>query len=313
MKNLVITNKISDAPNSNLFNLFGAVSKLTNKCDVVVLGNDLTKLSECIAGYTIVDKVLTIDDVALENILADNIANQLAEVIKGYTHVMVAADNFGKNLLPRIAGILDLGQISEVTKIISPNVYQKYIYAGNVLIEVESLDDIKLLTISSGSFTENIDRTNTNPRIEILKFNTPIANNIKFVSRDIKNTSVDLSNAKLVVTGGRSLGSKANFDLNIRKLAAILNAGVGASRAAVESGFASNDCQVGQTGKIVAPDVYLAFGISGAVQHIAGMKNSRMVIAINTDQTAPIFAYADYGLVADLFAVIPELISKIEK
>ncbi|MFN8770599.1 MAG: electron transfer flavoprotein subunit alpha/FixB family protein [Neisseriaceae bacterium] len=312
MKILVITNKVNEKINLSLLNIFGAVKTLANKCDVLVLGNKLSTIAEEIAKYKIVDKVITIDHPILQNILAENIANQLAEIIPHYTHVFIAANNFGKNLLPRVAGILEIGQISEVIKIISPNVYQKFIYAGNVLIEVESLEDIKLLTIRTSSF-DIYDEGGGLATIQNIEYTNQISKQVKFIAEDTEEKAVDLTNAQLVISGGRSLGSKEAFDLHIRELAKRLSAGVGATRAAVEAGFASNDCQVGQTGKVVAPNLYLAFGVSGAVQHIAGMKNSKTVVAVNTDHTAPIFEYSDYGLVDDLFKVIPELLTKISK
>lgn len=313
MRILVISNKVATKLNSSLFHLFGAVKHLTAKCDVLLLGSNLNHLGLELAQQKVVDKILLLDNPALEHILVDNIAKQVSEVIKGYTHVMVAADNFGKNLLPRVAGILDTGQISEVTKIISPNIYQKFMYAGNVLVEVESLEDIKLLTIRASNFIEYSELSQSKAPVLNIEFTNPVSQNIKFIAQDIEYKVVDLSNAKVVVSGGRSLGSKDAFDGNVRSLAQILNAATGATRAAVEAGFASNDIQVGQTGKIIAPQLYLAFGVSGAVQHIAGIKNAKVVVAVNTDQTAPIFEYADYGLVADLFEIIPSLIAKINK
>lgn len=312
MRVLVVTNKVNEKINNYLFNVFSAVKALTAKCDVLILGYQLSAVASKIANYKIVNKVFKIDNLALENIMAENIANQLSEIAKNYTHVFMAADNFGKNLLPRVAGILEIGQLSEIINIISPNVFERFIYAGNVIIEVESLDDIKLLTVRTSSFNE-YDECGNLAIIEDIEYTNPVSKRIVFISENIDDKAVDLSNAKIVVTGGRSLGSKEEFDLKIRTLAAIMNAGVGATRAAVEAGFASNDCQVGQTGTVVAPNLYLAFGVSGAVQHITGMKDSKTVVAINTDHTAPIFEYSDYGLVADLFDVIPELIAKLDK
>lgn len=313
MKILVITHKVTQNPESNLFNVFGAVKKLSGQCDVLVVGHNLGSIVDEIAKYKVVSKVLKLDDASLEHILVENIAKQISEIVGGYTHVLIAADSFGKNLLPRVAGVLELGQISEVSAVISPNIYQKFIYAGNVLVEVEALDDIKLLTIRCTSFNEHLDLRDTQAEVEEIQYTNIISNKIKFVTINIDNKPVDLSNAKVVVTGGRSLGSKEAFDTNIRELAKCLNAGVGSTRAAVEAGYANNDAQVGQTGKIVAPLVYLAFGVSGAVQHIAGMKDSKTVIAINIDQNAPIFEYADYGLVGDLFEVIPQLLLRLQQ
>ncbi|MFN7095481.1 MAG: electron transfer flavoprotein subunit alpha/FixB family protein, partial [Burkholderiales bacterium] len=204
-----------------------------------------------------------------------------------------------------------IGQISEIVAIVSPQVFKRFSYTGNVLMETESLEEIKLLTVRAPNFEAEARLRNTPAEIINLAYTGQASSKIKLVSRNIIDKSVDLSSAKVVVSGGIALGSKQNFDELIRTLATKLTAAVGATRAAVEAGYAPNDCQVGQTGKIVAPEVYLAIGMSGAVQHIAGMKDSKTVIAINADRTAAIFDYADYGLVGDLFALIPELIAKV--
>ena len=314
MKSLVITTPHHSKLNPNLTHLLACAEKINNSCDVIVIGSNVTTAAQKIATYTIVDNILAVQDSSLEHILAENIANQLAQIIDGYTHVLIAADSFGKNLLPRIAGILGIGQISEVVDIVSSNIFKRFMYAGNVLTEIESLEDIKLLTIRTTNFPvyEKIRNASDTPaNIQEIKFNNEIHPQVKLVNEHIIDKSVDLAFAKVVVSGGRSLGSAEAFDANIRVLADKLGAAVGATRAAVDSGYAPNDCQVGQTGKMVAPQVYLAVGISGAVQHIAGMKDSQTVIAINTDHTAPIFEHANYGLVADLFDVIPQLISKL--
>lgn len=311
MKVLVITQKTNAVPNQNIYYVFDAVAGLKNKCDVLVIGDSVADNASIIAEHQLVNQVLTLDHPSLHSILAENIAKQIADIASAYTHVLVAADSFGKNLLPRIAGIMGIGQISEIVKVVSPNVFKRFTYAGNVLVEVESLEDIKLLTVRTINFVENTAKSSAAAPIKALEYLNPVTNKISVVTRTLVSQGVDLSSAKVIVTGGRSLGSKENFVEYIRTLATKLSAGVGASRAAVEAGYAPNDCQIGQTGKVVAPDVYLAIGISGAVQHIAGMKNSRTVIAINLDKTAPIFEHADYGLVDDLFDVIPELLRKI--
>jgi electron transfer flavoprotein alpha subunit len=313
MKTLIITTLHHGKLNPNLLHLFSCAEKINNSCDVIAIGNNTTNPAQEIATYPIVNNVLTIQGCSLENILAENVADQLAQIIGNYTHALIAADSFGKNLLPRIAGILAIGQISEVVDIVSPNIFKRFMYAGNVLTEVESLEDIKLLTVRTTNFAayEKIrEANNTQANIQAVKFDNIIHPGVKVVNEHIIDKSVDLAFAKVVVSGGRSLGSVEAFDANIRVLADKLNAAVGATRAAVDSGYAPNDCQVGQTGKMIAPQVYLAVGISGAVQHIAGMKDSQTVIAINTDHTAPIFEHANYGLIADLFDVVPELISK---
>ncbi len=317
MKALIITNKVGNSINPSLTNLFGTIKALAGNsnypahCDVLTIGYNLIDINQQIAKFSTVKQVLTIDNMALDNLLVENIAKQLAEISKNYTHVLVAADSFGKNLLPRIAGILELGQISEIIAVSSPNIFKKFIYAGNVLVEIESLEDIKLLTVRANNFDSIEDLTTTPAPIIILEYTNPVTNKVRFISRDVIDKSVDLGSARVVVSGGFSLASKEGFDSNIRTLAGKLHAAVGASRAAVEAGFASNDCQVGQTGTVVAPEVYIAIGISGAVQHIAGMKDSKTTIAINIDDTAQIFEHAEYGIVGDLFEIVPQLIEKL--
>jgi electron transfer flavoprotein alpha subunit len=311
MKSLIITTIHNGKTNPNLLPLVDAATKISDYCDVLIFGHDLANAAGVAADINKVNAVFTLDAVELKNPLAENIATQLAEIAKGYTHVLCAADSTGKNLMPRIAGILEIGQISEIVKVVSPNIFKKFIYAGNVLVEVESLEDIKLLTVRTSNFNSRNDQSGQSAKIVAIPYKNPIHPHIKWQSENIVDKSVDLGSAKIVVSGGRSLGSKEDFDKHVRGLAFKLNAAVGATRAAVEAGFAPNDCQIGQTGKVVAPQVYLAIGISGAVQHIAGMKDSKTVIAINTDQSAPIFEHADYGIVADLFDVVPELTEKI--
>lgn len=311
MKVLVITQKTNATPKQNLYYVFDAVAQLKNKCDVLVVGYDVADNASVIAEHQLVNQVLMLDHQSLHSLLAENIAKQIADIASSYTHVLVAADSFGKNLLPRVAGIMGIGQLSEIVKVVSPNIFKRFAYAGNVLIEVESLEDIKLLTVRAINFVANTAKAKVSAPIKALEYLNPVTSKVSVVAHTPVPQGIDLTSAKVIVTGGRSLGSKENFAQYIRALATKLSAGVGASRAAVEAGYAPNDCQIGQTGKVVAPDVYLAIGISGAVQHIAGMKNSRTVIAINLDKTAPIFEHADYGLVDDLFDVIPELLSKI--
>jgi electron transfer flavoprotein alpha subunit len=311
MKSLIITTIMNGKTNPNLIPLVDAATKISDYCDILIFGHNLGNSANEAISIDKVNTVFTIESAELKNPLAENIATQLAEIAKGYTHVLCAADSTGKNLMPRIAGILEIGQISEIVKIVSPNIFKKFIYAGNVLIEVESLEDIKLLTVRTSNFNNKCELTNQNAKIVAIPYSNPVHPHIKWHSENIVDKSVDLSSAKIVVSGGRSLGSKEEFDKHVRGLALKLNAAVGATRAAVEAGYAPNDCQVGQTGKVVAPQIYLAIGVSGAVQHIAGMKDSKIVIAINTDQTAPIFEHADYGIVADLFEIVPQITEKI--
>lgn len=308
MKVLVITSAKEQKLNDNLLNVLSAAKRINGHCDVLILGNaDYSSIQE----LQIVEKIMLFNNVTDANNLATLLATNLAEIVKKYTHVLIAADSYGKDLLPRIAGILDLSQISEVVEIVSPNIFKKPMYAGNILAEVESFEEIKLLTVRTTSFAA-YNEVGSAASVEVNDFTSAANDKLSYLSEDmIHNDTIDLAHAELIVTGGRSLGSKEDFDKLIHGLALKLGGAVGASRAAVEAGYASNDCQVGQTGKVVAPKLYVAIGISGAVQHIAGMKDSKTVIAINLDPNAQIFEYADYGLIGDLFDVVPELISKL--
>ena len=320
MKILVITIPFNNKINPSLYNILNAVNVLCttsnecNSCDVLAMGYNISHITTDITKHILVDKCMIIDDISLEHIIVDNIALQISEIIKNYTHILIAHDDLGRNLTPRIAGLLNIGQISEVTQIISPNIYKRYAYAGNVLLELECLEDIKLITIRTANFdayiqNKDINQIHTPNVVDITYNHANVSPNIKHLFTNIHHNNKDLSTAKIIVSGGKSLLTKENFTNLIGWLANILNAGVGATRDAVECGLVDNDAQIGQTGKVVSPDIYLAFGISGAMQHIYGMKNSKYVFAVNTDKSAPIFEYADYGLVADLFDVIPQLIA----
>lgn len=307
MKVLVICNAIDGKVNENLTNVFSAASKINSICDLFVIGY-LEQGS--LPAYKCIHKVVNYVIEHNANI-STNVAKLLADNISSYTHVLIAADSYGKDLLPRVAGILDLSQISEIVAVISPNIFKRPMYAGNILAEVESCEDTKLLTVRTSSFDAYFELGGS---YNVEKIDVTIDSDSKIKVLDelkIKLETVDLAQAKIIVSGGRSLGSQENFAALIGKLAVKLNGAVGASRAAVEEGFVSNDCQVGQTGKIVAPKLYLAIGISGAVQHIAGMKGSHTVVAINSDSNAQIFEYSDYGIVGDLFEIVPELINQL--
>lgn len=307
MKVLVITAAKNQQINANLAAVITAANKISSQCDIVVIG-----AAECqmLANLACVQKVICWNDITPANGLAAALASGIAALAKNYTHVLTAADSFGKDLLPRVAGILDVAQLSDVVAIISPNIFKKPLYAGNVLAEIESFEEIKLITIRSTSFPAYI-QNGTSAVVEHVTHQASLTPGSQLIAEDLEpGDTLDLAQAKLIISGGRALGSAADFNELIFGLARKLGAAVGASRAAVEAGYASNDCQVGQTGKVVAPQVYVAIGISGAVQHLAGMKDSQNIIAINLDPNAQIFEYADFGLVADLFEVIPELSSK---
>jgi electron transfer flavoprotein alpha subunit len=312
MRTLIIIEKNNNIKNI-LPSLITASNAINSSCDVLIFGNQIHDIALDITKYKSINKVLMIDSQFLEHILVENISKQIANIVQSYTHVLIEANSLGKNLLPRVAGILQLSQISDVVKIISPNIFEKFIYAGNVMIGVESYENIKLLTIRSNNFDSDdqlsIDEiANTDKLIQINYDESQICDKINFITSNIVVKDHELTNAKIIVSGGRSLLSKENFDNLIVNLANKYHGAIGATRAAVEAGFISNDHQVGQTGKIVSPSVYIAFGVSGAVQHLAGMKGAKKVIAINNDPQAPIFEYADFGYIGDLFDVIPELL-----
>lgn len=305
-KVLVITIARNKQVNPNVLNVINAATQISQSVNVLVIGDGDASVIQSLNG---VSKILQCTNIQEEDKLAVNIVPMVAAIAKEYTHVLTASDSDGKDFMPRVAGVLDLGQISDVVAITSPNIFKRPLYAGNIIAEVESFEDVKLLTIRPISFTAASKGTSV-VNVEYFDADIAIVNNSKLLMTEYLTTeTIGLAQAKVIVSGGRSLGSKESFVELIGGLAHKLDAGVGASRAAVEAGYVSNDCQVGQTGKIVAPELYVAVGISGAVQHIAGMKDSKTVIAINEDPNAQIFEYADYGIVGDLFEIVPQLIS----
>ncbi|PPB82248.1 electron transfer flavoprotein alpha subunit apoprotein [Albidovulum inexpectatum] len=255
-----------------------------------------------------VEKVLVAEDDSLGHRLAEPTAALIVALAKDYTHIVAPATTDAKNILPRVAALLDVMVISDVSGIVDADTFERPIYAGNAIQTVKSSDPIKVLSIRTSTF----DPTGQGGSAPIEKVDVPAATGLSEWVEDKVAASdrPELTSAKIVVSGGRGVGSKENFEM-IEKLADKLGAAVGASRAAVDSGYAPNDWQVGQTGKVVAPDLYIAVGISGAIQHLAGMKDSKVIVAINKDEEAPIFQVADYGLVADLFQAVPELIEKL--
>jgi len=282
-----------------------AALKLGGAAHVLVAGKACETVAKEAALVSGVGKVLLVDDVAYENGLAENIVPLVLSLAKDYTHILTAATSVGKDFMPRVAALLDVAQISEVMTVISPDTFRRPIYAGNAIETVQSKDPIKVMTIRQTGFDA---AASTGGSAEIEKIAGKGDSGLsQFVGKqESKSERPELTSARVIVSGGRGLGSKENFVI-IEKLAAKLNAAIGASRAAVDAGYVPNDYQVGQTGKIVAPDLYIAVGISGAIQHLAGMKDSKVIVAINKDENAPIFEIADYGLVGDLFAIIPEL------
>jgi electron transfer flavoprotein alpha subunit len=257
-----------------------------------------------------VAKVLHADSAALENGLAENVAAQVIALAGGYTHLLFPATASGKNVAPRVAALLDVAQISEISKVLGPDVYERPIYAGNAVATVQSRDAQQVITVRATGF-DAAPATGGTAAVESV---TAVADSGQsaFVSREMtKNDRPELTAAKIIVSGGRALGSEEQFNAVLMPLADKLGAALGASRAAVDAGYAPNDWQVGQTGKIVAPSLYVAVGISGAIQHLAGMKDSKVIVAINKDPEAPIFQVADYGLEADLFTAVPELVKAL--
>lgn len=288
----------------------GAAGSLSGGIDVLVAGVHCQKVAEQASRIAGVQRVLVADSTVYEHQLAENLSALVAEIGGKYTHIVAAATTFGKNLLPRVAALLDVGMLSDVIAIESDDTVVRPIYAGNALARVKSNDAVKILTVRGSAFDTASERSEG--MAEIASLDIEIANDVsRFAGRESANSArPELSAARIVVSGGRGLGNKENFAL-IEKLADKLGAAIGASRAAVDAGFVSNDLQVGQTGKIVAPDLYIAVGISGAIQHLAGMKDSKVIVAINSDPEAPIFDIADYGLVGDLFEILPQLIDAV--
>jgi electron transfer flavoprotein alpha subunit len=291
-------------------NTIAAAAKCSNEVHVLVTGLACQDAANAASQLPGVGKVLFAQGPALEHGLAENLALQVVELAKSYTHVLFAATAQGKNVAPRVAALLDVAQLSDVTHVIDASTFERPIYAGNAIATVTSNDSLKVLTIRTSSFEPLTGAQQAAPVEEVASVSD--AGLTRFVGQEIaKNERPELVGAKIIVSGGRALSSKEQFMDTMTPLADKLGAALGASRAAVDAGYAPNDWQVGQTGKIVAPDLYVACGISGAIQHLAGMKDSKVIVAINKDPEAPIFGVADFGLEADLFVAVPELVSKL--
>lgn len=291
-------------------NTIAAAMQCSGDVHVLVAGlgcHEAAKEASELAG---VSKVLLAQGEALEHGLAENLALQVLEIAKSYSHVLFAATAQGKNVAPRVAALLDVAQLSDVTHVVDDSTFERPIYAGNAVATVNSSDAIKVITVRTSSF-EPLTSSKTLAPIEEIS-GVGDSGLVKFLGQEIaKSERPELAGAKIIVSGGRALASKEQFMDTMTPLADKLGAALGASRAAVDAGYAPNDWQVGQTGKIVAPDLYVACGISGAIQHLAGMKDSKVIVAINKDPEAPIFSVADFGLEADLFTAVPELVSKL--
>jgi electron transfer flavoprotein alpha subunit len=285
-----------------------AAAQCAGEVHILVAGSGCGAAAEAAAGIAGVAKVLVADAPQLLDGLAENVAEQILAIAASYSHILAPATAYGKNILPRVAAKLDVAQISEITKVESPDTFERPIYAGNAIATVQSGDPVKVITVRGTAF--DAAATGGSAAVEQI---APVADSGKssFVGRELATSSrPELTAARIIVSGGRGIGSAENFTL-LEPLADKLKAAIGASRAAVDAGFVPNDWQVGQTGKIVAPTLYIAVGISGAIQHLAGMKDSKTIVAINKDPEAPIFSVADYGLVGDLFEVVPQLVEEL--
>ena len=288
-----------------------AAKKIGETVDLFVAGAETTSLVEQAQQYKGISKVLVSAHADLKNGLAEPYTETLLPVLKGYSHVLIPSTTFGKNILPRLAARLGVGQISDVLSIESSDTFTRPIYAGNAIATIQSTDSIKLLSIRTTAFDLWEKGTGSNAVVEEVPYQASQVTPRLISRQQTKTDRPDLTAARVVVSGGRGLQSADNFKM-IESLADTLGAAIGASRAAVDAGYVSNDYQVGQTGKVVAPDLYIAVGISGAIQHLAGMKDSKVIVAINKDPEAPIFQIADYGLVGDLFEILPSLTQEIK-
>ena len=292
-------------------NAITAASQIDQDLHVLVIGHNADAVVKFISEVPNVKKIIHVDNEIYQNYLAENFTPVIVKQSENYSYVVCSANTFGKNLMPRVAALLDTSQVSDIIKVISPDTYLRPIYAGNAFATVKSTDNKKCITIRPTSFDP---APTSGGSAEIVKTDAAEATTLsKFIKREaVKSERPELGTAKIVISGGRGMQSGDNFKL-INAIADKLNAAIGASRAAVDAGYITNDHQVGQTGKVVVPDLYIAVGISGAIQHLAGMKESKIIVAINKDGEAPIFSIADYGLEADLFDALPQFLEELNK
>ena len=289
-------------------NVVAAAARIGGDIHVLVAGANARTAADEAAKIAGVSKVLLVESPELADGLAENVAEQVLALAGGYSHILFAATASGKNVSPRVAARLDVAQISEIVTVDSPDTFQRPIYAGNAIATVQSTDPVKVITVRTTGFDAAAEGGNAAVEVVAAVAGAGLST---FVAREVaKSDRPELAGARVVVSGGRGMGSAENFKI-LDPLADKLGAALGASRAAVDAGYAPNDWQVGQTGKIVAPQLYVAIGISGAIQHLAGMKDSKVIVAVNKDAEAPIFGVADYGLVADLFTTVPELVTAL--
>lgn len=309
MSILVIAEHDNASLNGATLNVVAAAKAIGGDIEVLVAGSDCAAAGEAAAKVDGVAKVLVADNAAYAHQLAENVSLLVAEIGKNYTHILFPATTNGKNIAPRAAALLDVQAISDIISVESADTFKRPVYAGNVIATVQSSDAVKVLTVRGTAF-DPVPAEGGSAAVEALS-SADDAGTSSFVGEELAvSDRPDLTAASIVISGGRGMQNGDNFEM-LYKVADKLGAAVGASRAAVDAGFVPNDMQVGQTGKIVAPDLYVAVGISGAIQHLAGMKDSKVIVAINKDEEAPIFQVADYGLVADLFDAVPELESSL--
>lgn len=288
-----------------------AAQQLSHQIDVLLVGTHAAQAAPSMAQYAGIRTVLVNEDACYDHGVAETIAPLLESLTPSYQYLLAPATTFGKNILPRVAARLDIAMVSDVIAIVNAHTFKRPIYAGNAIATIEDQQPIKILSIRTTAFHHDGRLSEQAAAIEFLH-HRPSVNSSQFVEQQLTvSERPELTAARVIVSGGRALQSADNFKALLTPLAEKLNAAIGASRAAVDAGFAPNDYQVGQTGKIVAPDLYIAIGISGAIQHVAGMKDSKVVVAINKDADAPIFQMADYGLVGDLYQIVPELTQKL--
>jgi electron transfer flavoprotein alpha subunit len=311
MSVLLITEHNNKELKSFTLNAVTAASQIDNDVHALVIGSNCGDAAKAASELPLVKKVITVEAAHYENFLAENFAPVVTKLTDNYSHIVCSANTFGKNLMPRIAAKLDISQVSDIIKVVSQDTFVRPIYAGNAFATVKSTDAKKCITIRPTSF-EPCESSGGSAPIETVEAGEEFSLT-KFIKREeIKSDRPELGTARVVVSGGRGMQSGDNFKL-ITSIADKLNAAIGASRAAVDAGYISNDHQVGQTGKVVVPDLYIAVGISGAIQHLAGMKESKVIVAINKDGEAPIFSVADYGLEADLFEALPQFLEELNK
>jgi len=310
MRALVIADHDHQSIKGSTLNTVTAALACATEVHVLVAGHNAGAAAAAAAQIGGVTKVLHADEAGFAHGLAENIAAQVLALAAGYTHILFPATAGGKNVAPRVAAKLDVGQVSDITRVDSPDTFERPIYAGNAMATVQATDAVKVITVRTTGFDPAASQGGT-AAIEVVNA-VADSGKSRYVGSEIaKNDRPELTAAKIIVSGGRALGSSEKFAEVMTPLADKLGAAMGASRAAVDAGYAPNDWQVGQTGKIVAPQLYVACGISGAIQHLAGMKDSKVIVAINKDPEAPIFSVADYGLEADLFVAVPELVSQL--